>query len=452
MKKGIKLVLVIFLFHMNYVYADATASISVSTTSTVVGNRGTATLTIHGDEVLGQIYGTFSCEGLGSKDLTYINNTGENATSKSYTIDWTAKSAGNYTCSVSGLEVGSLAHPEKGVYSISATPKKISVIANGGNGSNGNGGSSNHGGVSGGSSGGTVADKEEYSSDNNLGSLTVDGYQISPEFKQDVTEYKLAVDESVEKITIHAKASHEKANVTGSGEVNLSGGENTVEIKVTAENGNEKIYKLIVTVEDQNPIHVKIGKKKYTVVKRNNNLVDLLENYEEVTIKIKNQDVVAYKNSKTKVILVLLKDKDNKIDYYVYDQKRNSYTKYRYISVQGVTLQLIDSTENLKYYTKYTLKIQNQVVDYYKIKENHKVGLIYGTNVKTGNTGFYVYDQNEETLSKYYDEEVKAYQKEIKKMKNYIMIGMGIVAFIVIVIVIISLRNGKKKKKGSTKR
>ena len=46
-------------------------------------------------------------------------------------------------------------------------------------------------------------------------------------------------------------------------------------------------------------------------MKKNNHLIDKLENYEEVTIKIDDQDVIAYKNNKTNVLLVILKDKEN---------------------------------------------------------------------------------------------------------------------------------------------
>ena len=35
-------------------------------------------------------------------------------------------------------------------------------------------------------------------------------------------------------------------------------------MSLTAENGNEKKYKIIVSVEDLNPIQVKIGEDKYT--------------------------------------------------------------------------------------------------------------------------------------------------------------------------------------------
>lgn len=348
-----------------------------------------------------------------------------------YTFQFTAKSVGNVTVTATAVdEVGDF--DTNGVFqgSKSVTLNVVEKST---------------------SSGGTTADKKEYSSDNNLSSLSVDGYQVSPEFNKDVVEYTLTVDESVEKINISATANDSKASVIGTGEVSLSSGENTVEIKVIAENGNEKIYKILVTVEDQNPIKVKIGEEEFTVVRKNNHLIDLLEGYEETTVKINDQDVVAYVNSKTKVTLVLLKDQNNKIAYYVYNLVDHSYSKYRSITIQGITLQLLDVSMDStmsKHYKKYSLKLQDQTVDYYKLKESHKVGLIYGTNIKTGNTGYYVYDQNEETLSKYFDEEVKLYQNEIKKLKNYLMIFMGIVSFIAIIVIVISISRGKRKKRG----
>ena len=108
---------------------------------------------------------------------------------------------------------------------------------------------------------------------------------------------------------------------------------------------------------------------------------------------------------------------------------------------------MIDNNDNIENYKKYKINIQNYDVDIYKIKNSHKVGLIYGTNIKTGNTGFYVYDENENTLSKYYDEEIKIYKDKSIKMKNYLMIFMGIVALIAIIIIIVSIIKSKKKRK-----
>ena len=79
------------------------------------------------------------------------------------------------------------------------------------------------------------------------------------------------------------------------------------------------------------------------------------------------------------------------------------------------------------------------------VKKN-KIGLIYGTNIKTGNTDYYVYDTEEETLSRYYNPEVKVYKQELKQLKEYTMIVIGVIAFLSIIVIICSLQKGKKKK------
>lgn len=423
MIKNIKyFIVIVFMFFV--AKADVFAgslSIWASASNVVVGQNVTISVRVN------NLAGKFNVVSSNSSVLAGGVN-GSWLENDTYTFQFTAKSVGNVTVTATAVdEVGDF--DTNGVFqgsksvTLNVVEKSIS-------------------------SGGTTAEKKEYSSDNNLSSLSIDGYQISPEFNKDVVEYTLTVDESVEKINVVAKASDDKASVTGTGEISLSSGENTVEINVIAENGNEKVYKILVTVEDQNPIKVKIGKEEFTVVRKNNHLIDLLEGYEETTVKIKDQDVVAYINSNTNVTLVLLKDKDNKIAYYVYNSLDNSYSRYRSITVQGVTLQLLDAPTLLEHYKRYSLKLQDQTVDYYKLKESHKVGLIYGTNIKTGNTGYYVYDQNEETLSKYFDEEVKLYQNEIKEIKNYLMIFMGVVSFVAIVVIVISISRGKRKKRG----
>lgn len=350
-----------------------------------------------------------------------------------YTFTFTAKSAGTATITASSLDVADYDTNDKfsGSKSVSIVVKNKSTSSNGGS-SNSN-------------KGGTTADKKEYDSNNNLKSLTIDGQNIEPAFNKDTTEYKLSLDQSVEKINVQASAESGKASVSGTGEKTLSQGENTIEVKVTAENGNEKVYKIIVTVEDKHPIFTKIGKNTYTVVKKNNNLIDKLENYEEVTIKIDDQDVIAYKNNKTKVLLVILKDKENKLAYYTYNEQTKKYEEYHYIKVGNITLQILPSKTPEKY-LKDTLKIQNQTIDYYKISKKNKIGLIYGTNIKTGNTDYYVYDTEEETLSRYYNPEVKVYKQELKQLKEYTMLVIGVIAFLSIIVIICSLQKGKKKK------
>ena len=93
----------------------------------------------------------------------------------------------------------------------------------------------------------TEEPEEEKSNNKNLKSLTVDGYEITPTFSNDVTEYSLNIDESVDALTVKAVAEDEKAKVEITGNDNLLIGENTIEIKVTAEDETVKTYKINVT-------------------------------------------------------------------------------------------------------------------------------------------------------------------------------------------------------------
>ena len=190
----------------------------------------------------------------------------------------------------------------------------------------------------------------------------------------------------------------------------------------------------------------KIDKKEYIVVKKNNDLIEKLENFEETKLKIEDQDVVAYINPNTKVNLVILKDEKNKLGYYIYKAYNNSYEKYKYIDINNVNLQILDTTEKLDNFGKYQITIQNETVDIYKLKKSHKVGLIYGVNNANGNTGFYVYDKNEETLSKYFDEEISIYKEKNKQLKNTIMILVGSFSLITIIVIVFSLLKNKRKK------
>ena len=81
------------------------------------------------------------------------------------------------------------------------------------------------------------------SSNNNLKSLTVEGYKVET---SDKVNYSLSVNNSVEKIKINAVAEDSKAKITGAGEVRLNVGNNKYQITVTAENGAVKTYTLTV--------------------------------------------------------------------------------------------------------------------------------------------------------------------------------------------------------------
>lgn len=425
MKRRIKGLIILFLTFFIFKPSVSAGSLSIwaSASNVTVGSK--VTISVKAKSVAGTFNVTSS-----NNSILSGGTTGKWLEDDTYTFSFTAKSVGKATITVLAVDVADF--DTNGGFS-GAKSVTLNVVEKKQPSSSG-------------TSGGTVNDKKEYSSDNTLKNLSVEGFELEEKFNKDTLEYKLTVDESQEKIKVNATPNHSKATVSGIGEKNLANGENTIEIKVVAENGNEKIYKLIVNVIDKNPITVKVGEEDYTIVKRNNNLIEPLAYYNEITLNIKDYEVIAYENVETKVTLMLLKDKDNKIDYYIFDKYNNTYTKYRDITVNGITIQLISPDYKLDNFKKYELELQDEKIDYYKIKGSHKVGLIYGTNVKTGHTGYFVYDKNEDTLSKYYDEEVKLYANEIKTLKSYIMFLIGGVSLVSIISIIVSLKKNKNKR------
>lgn len=98
------------------------------------------------------------------------------------------------------------------------------------------------------------------SSNNDLESLTVvannSTQALTPSFSSDETRYRRTVGFSVASVSIEAEADHELATMTLQGtrlennvarNINLSVGENTVRIEVTAENERKKTYTIVIT-------------------------------------------------------------------------------------------------------------------------------------------------------------------------------------------------------------
>lgn len=86
------------------------------------------------------------------------------------------------------------------------------------------------------------------SSDNNLSSLSIDGYSLNESFSSSTTLYTATVPGTVSTINVNATANDSNATVTsGVGSHSLNYGANTIQIRVTAENGSTKDYTLIVT-------------------------------------------------------------------------------------------------------------------------------------------------------------------------------------------------------------
>ena len=86
------------------------------------------------------------------------------------------------------------------------------------------------------------------SSDNTLKSLSIDGYSFNETFSPTTTLYTATVPGTVDSINVNAVANDSNATISsGTGSHSLNYGANTIQVRVTAENGTTKDYTITVT-------------------------------------------------------------------------------------------------------------------------------------------------------------------------------------------------------------
>lgn len=299
------------------------------------------------------------------------------------------------------------------------------------------------------------------SSNNYLTSLTVDDYSLDSDFDKEKLEYSVTVKPFTKSIKINAQKENDKANVSGVGEVNLNDGDNKFSIVVTAENNVKRTYVLNVNVPVLKDIEVEVDNKKYTIVREEGKL-DLIEGYTKKNISIDNEeDVLSFYSDVTKFQLVILKDNDGNMDYYIYDNGK--YTKYKEYDFSSVRICILDNNNIDKdKYVKTDLTIGEDKINAYKLKLKSKSNttyalddkyldyyIIYGINVKTGNKGYYLYDRKENSAIRY-DEgllinEVSTLSNN-DNYKTYFYISLMVFGVVILTIGIVLIVKGRKNK------
>lgn len=413
------------------------ASVSISGAGSVTkGNSVTVTATVSSESPLVSIEGTLMCKGAGvSNGLNMAYDDSSNALySKSYSVTIKPTEAGTVSCSVTGARITNMSSDSWQ----NLSDRSLSISVN---------------------NPATIKPKN-YSSNNNLKSLSVEGYDLNKTFSKDTLEYELEVPNGTEKVNIKGELEDKTAEVKGFGEVEVSEGTNKLEVKVTAENGNEKTYIINVTVKELDPIEVTVGKEKYVII-RKEGIIDPPENYEKATIKIKEQDVLCYKNKKTKNILIGLKDSKGNSKYFSYNEKTNTFAEYNGYKIGGLNLNIINMPNKLipNGYSKVSFKYDDNKLEGYQYINNHVTYaadetvrgndfyLIYAVNEVTGKKGIYVYDKLENTIQRYDDSISKSYKEKADKYMLYLLISLVVLAITIISFTLVLIKKSKHKTK-----
>ena len=288
-----------------------------------------------------------------------------------------------------------------------------------------------------------------YSDNNNLKDITIDGATLSPAFDKNVLNYTAVLDAGTEKINVNAVKEDSTATVTGAGEIEVSEGENKITITVTSQRGNAKVYTVIVTVIDENPIKVSLDGKSYNVVKKASLLQDM-DGFTKTTVKIGKQDIPALYNEKAKIYVVGLKDQDGNIAYYIYNPKTKKYTAFNQIKSNYITILSVDSKKAPKGYIITKININGKDVTAYKLNSSSKFALVYGINLETGKKGYYVYDIEEKTLQRYDDSIYNKLNKENRDLKIVCLALIAGVLILFVFVIILALKKPKNKGKSSS--
>ena len=439
--KYFSLFVCMFIMSISYVKA-AGYDVSVTSNTIIVGNS--VTLKISANDLAGRF--DFSVSNSSVISMSSSNVFLDND-SKSITI--TAKSAGTSVITITPTDATSYdgdAITGNRTITITVNNKPTSNPNTGGNSS----GTSN-----------TSTPVKKKSNNNYLSSLTVDGYSLDKEFKKDELEYSLVVESGTDKITINAQLDDDKAKVTGIGEIALKEEDNKLEIKVTAEDGSTRTYILNVKIEELNPVEVTIDKKKYSIVRKEIDSIKIPNGYEKSTIKIGDEDILCYKNNKTKNILMILQDDKGNNNLYSYNEKTKKYTLYSSLTLGNTTLSIIDMPSNLvpKGYTKVSFKYDDTKLEGYQYIESNKTYaaddgvkgsdfyLVYAINEKTGEKALYVFDKLEGTIQRFNSDLVKAYEDENNQYFLYMLISLALLAVSIIVLSVVLIKQKKNKNK-----
>ena len=97
-----------------------------------------------------------------------------------------------------------------------------------------------------------INNEQDVKNNNFLKSLTVTGYELTPEFNKNITTYYLVVPEDVTEVEVLAETEVEEASIKITGNTNLNRVENTIKVTVTSSSRKNKTYNIIATKQKDN--------------------------------------------------------------------------------------------------------------------------------------------------------------------------------------------------------
>lgn len=313
------------------------------------------------------------------------------------------------------------------------------------------------------------------SSDATLKTLDVSGYTLIPGFKSNVNTYSIKVKNNITGLNVKAIANSDKASVSISGNKNWKEGNNTITIKVTAEDGSVNNY--IVNVERESSESKKDDSKS-----SDNYLKELtIQSSHEIKPKF-NKSVMSYnitvpyeveklnlnaitseKNSKVEitgnekfkvgelnVVEIKVTAEDGSVRIYSLNVTRSttsSKTGLKNIEIKDVELSPLFNSNTLEYKAKVKGNKDKLDISATTIDSNSKFEIIGNENLKVGHNNILIKVTDEQGFSSYYSIDVEKEENKILGLST-LQFGIisGIIGFLLLLLLILLFK--KKKDKG----
>lgn len=299
-------------------------------------------------------------------------------------------------------------------------------------------------------------EKTEKDKNSSLSALTISTGTLSPAFAAGTTSYSVALPNGTTELDVAATPASAKASVSGTGKVTLNAGANTIEVRVTAEDGSATLYTIVANVSEKALASVQMGKQEYGVL---NTDLDPGKLFAKTKVKIDGKEVDAWENKSLKMTLLYLQDnKSNEKNFYIYDTSTKKVTSiYKPFAYAGKNLVQVDVPANLQ--KRKGMKFTTVEMGQYKLpgwtftdKKFANYSVIYVLD-ETGKALYYQYDKKEDSLQLFSNaaaitqDAYESYVEKMEKQQNYLFIGLLVTGILAVLFFSLMLIFYFRKKK-----
>ena len=289
------------------------------------------------------------------------------------------------------------------------------------------------------------------SGNNALSALTVSAGTLTPAFDPAVTEYTLSLPQGTEKLTLTATPSDSNATVQGDGELTLQGGENTLPLVVTAENGDTKTYTVTAKVAQAPTLFLSFSGAKLGVVKDVEGVTPPTGFTAAEPVSQGGDTLPLWVDANGKHTLVYLVDEKGVAGFYLYSRTEGVLSPYLPLAYGGATYIYTGipsekaAVPGLK---AATVEAFSQTLSGWRYEDAALSDfLVLYLMDDGGQYGYYTYDSKNATLQRFSGAVFTDSGETLAVPMRYVYIAGGAAALLLILMIVFACVSGSRGRK-----